>query len=359
MTPIVLSALLSLMSSPADTRAEAAAAARDWIAASQSDAGWIPSYGDPEPRQAWTWDQALALLALTPEGRAEAEALVAALVGVQRADGSLPACLDPDTGEVVVDEPHLGAVGLAAFALARYADAAEDSQAAGAARAAAEWLVERQRQDGSVSDSTLANIGAWWGMAANEFGPEARRLSFYLVGKPYERSEYWFMPKPGDRTVVCDVNTMGSLLLTANRQYGMGAAALIYVRTYLFIRGAHGQPGLGITGPVAIWYEGTAQYVAAEGLDSGQFLRTLLSAQNPDGSMPHSDRNAVKGLSWHTTAPSLAATAWLTFAIEGHPFELTNDERAGLRRPGRSIARRGGQEHPRVEQAQGEHDPWE
>lgn len=339
-------------------RATAAARAVEWVAMSQTDGGWVPSLGVPHPRYAWMWDQALALLLLTPSYRDPAGRLVAAVRGIQDADGALPACVDADTGGALVPEPQVGAVGLMAFALSRYGTATGDAGASESAARAAEWLLSRQNADGSVATSTLANIAAWWGMVSNGRGAEARKLSLYLLGKPFERSEYWFLPEPGDRTVVCDVNTLGALLLSANRQYGMAASALMYVRTNLFVRSTTGRPGFGVASTAGLWYEGTAQYVAADGLDAGQFVATLMSAQNPDGSMPHSDRDVAKGLSWHTTAPSLSATVWSAFALQGHPFELTEDERRSLRRPGRSIGRRGGQEHPAVEQAEGEDDPW-
>lgn len=338
-------------------RLEAAERALAWIATSQTDAGWIPSLGSPEPRQSWLWDQALALLALGHTHPEAAGLLVDAVVEAQNADGSFPACVDPDTGLAMVAEPHVGSTGLMAFALSRYGSWLADEAAAEAARAAADWLAERQGADGSVSSSTLANIGAWWGLVSTGFGAEARKLSLYLTGKPYERSDYWFLPEPGNRTLVCDVNTMASLLLSANRQYAMAAAALIQVRSYLFIRGVNGQPGIGISGPVGVWYEGTAQYVAAEGLDAGMFVRTLLDAQNADGSVPHSDRRVSQGLSWHTRAPSLSATVWLAFALEGHPFSLTGEERRALTRQGRSLGRQVGQGHPSTEQAEGEYDP--
>ena len=336
-------------------RLEAAERALAWIATSQTDAGWIPSLGSPEPRQSWLWDQALALLVLGHTHPEAAGLLVDAVVEAQNADGSFPACVDPDTGLAMVAEPHVGSTGLMAFALSRSGSWLADE--AGAEAAPRSTSCCAAGADGSVSSSTLANIGAWWGLVSTGFGAEARKLSLYLTGKPYERSDYWFLPEPGNRTLVCDVNTMASLLLSANRQYAMAAAALIQVRSYLFIRGVNGQPGMGISGPVGVWYEGTAQYVAAEGLDAGMFVRTLLDAQNADGSVPHSDRRVSQGLSWHTRAPSLSATVWLAFALEGHPFSLTGEERRALTRQGRSLGRQVGQGHPSTEQAEGEYDP--
>jgi hypothetical protein len=74
-------------------------------------------------------------------------------------------------------------------------------------------------------------------------------------------------------------------------------------------------------GPVGIWYEGTAQYVAAGGEGAQDFLGALLSRQRADGSMPGSPENhATDAFGWLSRWSGVAPTAWLYFAITGQPF---------------------------------------
>ncbi len=356
MTVCALSILVSLVcgqeASLAD--AEALGRARDWIAASQSELGWVPSFGVPEPPIAWTWDQALALLALLPSHPQNASRLAAALVRAQSTDGSWPAGFEPVTGDAVRGQPRIGDAGLVTYALARYAQAYGAPNAMDSAQAGAAWLEGLQREDGSIADSTLANIAAWWGLVVTGRGERARRVDRYIATRTYDREGAWFLPRPDDRTLVCDVNTFGAMLLNANQQYGAARAAMVYLRSYLFLQDLQGRPALGITGPIGAWYEGTAQYVAAEGMDGRYFLRTLLEVQRDDGSVPHSDRTASRGLSWHTTASSLGATAWLCFAIDGSPLRITDDERRGLRRTPPAWTWREEEADPEEDQDEGE-----
>jgi hypothetical protein len=323
---------------PAD-RHKAALSAAGWIASRQAPSGWIPSFGEPEPQLAWLWDEALALPALDAAHPDAAARLAKVLLASQHSDGSWPDCFDPATGEPANSEPILGSTAMAAFALRRYGEARDDQPSRDAASRARDWLAGHIRADGSVADSTLTNIAAWWAFAVGARGPEADRVRFYLLRVPLDSDKGWLLARPGDRTLLCDVNSLGAMLLTATRRDGLALSAMTYVRSFLFIRDKAGRPAVGSAGPVAASYEATALYAAARGPNWEWMIATLLGVQRADGAVPHSDRAVERGLAWHTTAPSLAATTWLYYAVEGTPLSLGDGEIRRLRAS--ALVRRG------------------
>lgn len=331
---ICIAAALLLLHAPPEMSAYEPHAARAaaWIAASQTDAGWVPSYAPPEPSVAWLWDQALALFVLQRTHPEAASRLVRAMLAAQGPRGAWADAYDPRTGEPLADAELVGSNGLAAFAMARYGVVSADAGATSAAMRAADWLAARQQADGRVCNPVIGNIATWWGFAATAHYNEARKLRRYLSGAALDRQRAVFRPQPEDRALICDANTLGAAWMRALGQDTLADQVLLMVRSHLLVRDAQGRPGFGSVGPVGLWYEGTAQYVAAGGPDRLGFLATVAAAQRDDGSVPHSDRAASSGLAWHTRASALAPTAWLYFAVEGTPFLLTQDERRGMAR---------------------------
>ena len=103
-------------------------------------------------------------------------------------------------------------------------------------------------------------------------------------------------------------------------------AALSFVRKTLVTSSQDGsQCGFDGMGPVSIWNEGTAQYVAAGGQDAQAFLDGLVSRQRPDGSLGGATESwRGNAFGWHTPWSGLAPTAWFYFAITGAPFPRSN-----------------------------------
>ena len=105
-----------------------------------------------------------------------------------------------------------------------------------------------------------------------------------------------------------DVNTWPSVFSrhsTVN-QPQRGLDALSFVRRVMITDSNDGSLiGFDGMGPVSVWNEGTAQYVAAGGPDSELFLNNLLSQQHTDGSMPNSPDNWGTPWGWLSTMSGL------------------------------------------------------
>ena len=71
---------------------------------------------------------------------------------------------------------------------------------------------------------------------------------------------------------------------------------------------------------LAVWNEGTGQYVAAGGKAADDFLQELLAQQRADGAMPGSPNEFSGGGVWTTRWHGVAPTAWLYNALNGEPF---------------------------------------
>jgi hypothetical protein len=100
-----------------------------------------------------------------------------------------------------------------------------------------------------------------------------------------------------------------------------GTDALGFIRRTMVTRSDDGSVcGFDGMGPLSVWNEGTAQFVAAGGPDAAYFSGQLLAQQHPDGSMPASPDNWSSPFGWLSTWSGLAPTSWLYFALTGRPF---------------------------------------
>lgn len=298
---------------------------------------WKEEEFEQPPARAWLYDQALVLIALTREGTWEAgtatnaaaqaaEKLVGFLTGKQKGDGHWARGWNPRTAEELADDGWVGDQAWWVMALSIYAGKAGGSAAMASAHLGAAWLASQIDALGKVAGSTEGNVDAWWAMMSTARLADADRIRDYLlredtVWDPDLR--YWWRGYD-DPVIAMDAAAWLSFFARHPRvnHPEKGRAALSFVRRTLVTRSQDGaRCGFDGMGPVSIWNEGTAQYVAAGGEDAQTFLDMLISQQRPDGSMPGSTENwSSDTFGWLTTWSGLAPTAWLYFAITGAPF---------------------------------------
>jgi len=326
----------------------AATAAIGYLLSQQAPTGLFVSWREEPSPKAWLYDQALVLIALAREGiwrngsatNAEARAaglLAQFLVAHQKADGHWARAWAPVTANELADDGWIGDQAWCATALSEYAYRSGNVPARGAASRAAAWLAAKIDSDGGIQGfpSTEGTVDTWWALVATARFADAQRIERYLLDASTvwdAEAGYWWR---GARDPLVAIDCATWLSAFARHplvgEPGRGASALSFVHRTLITTSDDGSLcGLDGQGPVSIWNEGTAQYVAAGGPDSAVFLDTLLSQQSADGSMPGSPDNwSTDAFGWLTPWHGLAPTAWLYFAIRGAPFPDANRDTDG------------------------------
>lgn len=326
---------------PALPRA-AARKAIDYILGQQKATGLFLSWKEEPAGKAWLYDQALALIALSRAGswiggepRGDSPSALAAtaladfLVRAQKGDGRWARCWNPASGVELVDDRWVGDQSWCVLALSLFAEVSGSAAAREAARRGAAWLAALLDDDGKVAVSTEGNVDAWWAFVATSRLLEAEAVRDHLLrdGAAWDPDlRYWWRGFR-DPVVAIDAATWLSAFarhrLVGERERGL--AALGFARRALATLSDDGTLcGLDGMGPVSLWNEGTAQFVAAGGEGSATLAEALLAEQRPDGSMPGSpDDWTSDAFGWLSSWSGIAPTAWLHFAVEGQPFPLS------------------------------------
>lgn len=312
----------------------------DYLLASQASTGLFISWQQEPSQKAYLYDQALVLIVLTREGTWQqsrpdndaaqaAQRLVTFMNQAQKGEGYWPRVWNPYTGEKLSDDDWVGDQAWWVMALSSYAARSGDTTARASAQRGAEWLATRIDTSGKVVPSTEGNVDVWWAMIATERFADADRIQGYLLNEAtvWDANMHYWWRGFKDPVVAMDAATWLSAFSRHSRvnQSERGLAALSFVRRTLVTQSDDGTLcGMDGMGPVSVWNEGTAQYVAAGGADGKAFLDTLVAQQNPDGSMPGSPDNwASDTYGWLSHWSGLAPTAWLYFAVKGSPFPTT------------------------------------
>lgn len=331
-------AFVTVDTSPA-RMSNAAAAAIGYLLSEQQPGGLLVSWKEESTPLAWLYDQALALIALARAGTWEgglasnpaaqaADLLATFLMNAQKPDGHWARGWRADTQVELVDDGWVGDQGWCVMALAEYSLRSGVSEGLASAKRGAQWLASQIEPSGSIRGygSTEGTVDVWWAMMATLRFPDAERIKGYLLSEQSVWDadlRYWWRGA-NDPMIAMDTATWVSVFARHPlvQQADRGLAALSFVRRTLVTTSESGLAcGLDGQGPVSIWNEGTAQYVAAGGEDAAWFLETLLAQQNPDGSMPGSPDNfETDAFGWLTRWSGVAPTAWLHFAIRGLPF---------------------------------------
>jgi hypothetical protein len=318
---------------------EAARRAAAYIQGQQMSTGLIVSWKEEPSARAYLYDQALGLLVLSREGAwaggtPENNAALAGtrladfLSGAQKQDGHWARCWDPKTGSELVDDEWVGDQAWCVLALSEHSKKSGRAAAMESARKGAAWLASRIDALGKVTASTEGNVDAWWAMVATCRLEDAAKIQAYLLRADTvwdSELEYWWRGRE-DPVIAMDAATWLSAFarhpLVGEPERGL--SALSFVRRTLVTASDDGTLcGFDGMGPVSVWNEGTAQYVAAGGQDSERFLAALTAQQRPDGAMPGSpDAWSTDSFGWLSPWSGLAPTAWLYFAITGLPFPM-------------------------------------
>ncbi len=291
--------------------------------------GLLTSWVEETPPLAHIYDQALALIVFTREGRdAQARALAQRLVSLQAPNGAWYKYyrrddLSPDPDGTLWE----GDVAWAAYALSFYWHASGHAWAHDSAVNACDWLKGRiaardadqdPANDGSVHNSTEANIDAWFAFAfTGGFQAEADIIKGYLLTKAWDAARRRFCRGPlgVDPGNAIDVHTWGGEFLLWNSETAKALDTLSYcsgtLATSTFGGSVHGYDGQG---PFSVWFEGTGQWAAARGWGGDLCLTELNANQEGDGSLRGSPDDFHGEGVWLTRWHGVAPTAWCYFA---------------------------------------------
>lgn len=296
----------------------------EYLVSQQQSTGLFTSWREePPPLKAHLYDQALVLLVLTREGRTtEAARLVQFLRANQKKDGHWARTWNSVSGVQLIDDRWVGDQAWCIFALKRYADRFQDASASDSAGRGAVWLAKRVPPSGRVVASTEGNVDCWWALTITAHSAEAARIANHLLNDVWDPDlGYWWRGHL-DPVVALDAQTWLSAFSRASEinHPELGRSALSFARRTLVTRSAE-HCGFDGMGPVGVWCEGTAQYVAAGGTDAQPFLQQLMNLQRPDGSMPGStDDWSSTAFGWLSTWSGISSTSWFYFANTGSPW---------------------------------------
>jgi hypothetical protein len=306
----------------------ASSAAVQWLASQQQGTGLLKSWAEESICTAHVYDQALALIAFSHEGRwLEADDIVAALVKAQNPDGSWYKSYNCSDTNLPCVHCHKweGDIAWAIYALGRY-------QALGGTHPGAvpamcngtRWLAGRVDPDnGCLSiDHTEGTIDAWWAFQAAGYNDEATGIRSCLLSHYWDEEmgrfkggRDWWQP-------YLDNQTWGGAFLKAIGEQEDARQALAYARDVLLLPAQGGQVfGLdGQGGPWSVWNEGIGQYVAVGGDGADDLALELLAQQREDGALAGSPDEYSGGGVWTTRWHGVAPTAWLYLALNDEPF---------------------------------------
>ncbi|KAF5436938.1 Prenyltransferase and squalene oxidase repeat-containing protein [Candidatus Methanophagaceae archaeon] len=313
----------------------AARNAVDYILTQQKATGLFLSWKEEPSPKAWLYDQALVLHVLTREGTwlngnpsnnesLQADKLVNFIANQQIEDGHWPRSWNPETGKIVYLDEWVGDQAWMTFALQTYRLKSGNDSVEPIINNASEWLKNKIEPSGKVVNSTEGNVDVWWAMIATGNIKEAERIEEYLLSIWDGDLKYW--PRgSNDSFVAMDCQTWLSHFARSPwvNEEEKGMESLSFARRTLVTTDENDTIcGFDGMGPVSVWCEGTAQYIAAGGEDSQFFLDNLMSIQNPDGSLPGCpDKKTWNScFGWLSPWSGLAPTAWFYFAITGDPF---------------------------------------
>lgn len=345
------------------------------LAEEAPDTGLVRSYqtpsGDPTSGRTFSYDQALALITAEALGDSPtADLLAGGLMRLQTTSGSqqggfvtLAATLNP---AAALPEYRTGNQSVATYALLRYLQGMATTapgrpEVVAAARRGVEWLLTQQvstgvmaglvtggyggyGSDGSFDPamvmgwaSTEHNLDAWHTLhlAASVLddpaaGQAADRVATAIVSRLWDPALGRFLqgwqPDGPDPTPMLDLDSWGAIFLQKIGRTELAAQALSHAQVFATSDPpvAGFAPSPPSTAPV-VWFEGSAgvaiaQDRAGEAGTAGSTLAALNNGRLPNGAWPEASR-ADQGMDM-TTAPAVAATAWVILAgqaLSGRP----------------------------------------
>jgi hypothetical protein len=329
----VLSRTSLLTFETATSHITASTAAVNWLISQKRSTGLLKSWAEESGCVSHIYDQALALLTFSREGRwTEADDLVEGLVQAQNGDGSWYKSYNCDDNALpcIHCNKWEGDIAWAIYALSRYLELdGAHPQAAAARKQGADWLLSRHNSaDGClVIDHTEGTIDAWW--AFQSAGPDYVEIANEV--RDCLLAEYWddemgrFKGGRDWQQPYLDNQTWGAAFLRAIGEDKKAHRALSYARETLHLPAQGGQlngfDGQG--GPWSVWNEGIGQFIAVGGEDANDFLLELLAQQGIDGALPGSPDDFTGGGVWTSGWHGVAPTAWFYNALNNEPFHLS------------------------------------
>ncbi len=344
------------------------ATAHDWLASQQSANGFVDSFESDGSTVAYTYDQALAVIAFTCEGDiVRARRLLDRLAAVQNTEGSWDDAYYSDSGAPTSTWRVTGNSIWVVMAINYYTIRTGDTAYVNNAKRCADWFLTLQEMNpgdvkyGSISGG-LSDVGGrivWTSTEHNQDAYSALKYLGQILNDPYYTNRAtlvynWITRKMWD-------NASGHFYV------GLGdMAGNINYGEYMDIQ-AWGISALGVTGPAGedyrrgmawasrmrltrswngqnidgydydgtvtgggggVWFEGTGQMSVAfevmnDSANSNYFFTQIGKAQSPNGGIICAVGDG--GIAWPTHFPinCAASTSWYIFASQApkvNPF---------------------------------------
>ncbi len=287
----------------------------EWLLRKQNAAtGLIDSQDDPNGwNVGYTYDEALAAIAFTAYGsNLQAQAILSFLESAQDADGGFVSAFDSANGNPAWSARYVGNNAWVILAINYYTGRTGDRQFLGTATNCANWILQYQVADGSVSMgpgnptaySTENMLDAWSALyhvskivTNMAYRQAADRLLSWLETDAWIDGEGYFAQGKNDPAAALDPNTFGIMALGV-----AGTNGDDYTRCFAKMVNTMYLTNDGFTGfsfdessdttMGCVWFEGTAQAALAYGLagDAGMsaFLDTQVSnSLRWTGGMPY------------------------------------------------------------------------
>ncbi len=336
-----------------------AATAHDWLVAQQRSTGFVDSYEGDNSLVAYTYDQALAIVAFTAEGDlTRARKVLNAMVSAQNADGSWADAYHAGSSVVLVPSKAAGNSIWMVIAINYYTLQTGDTTYVNNAKRCADWFLTLQDTNpsspryGSLTGG-FTDIGiaiAWTSTEHNDDAYSALLYLGHILGDPFYTNRAnlvynWLTRKMWDQATghffvgltnlagtvnkadYLDVQTWGVAALGTTGPHGEDYGSSM-AWAYNKMQSTYGYNGRFIEGfiykmpsPASVWFEGTEQASLAlqilGDMDSSDYYHGQVQfAQSANGGVITAIGQGQ--IVWPTNYPrnGVAPTSWLIFCSQ-------------------------------------------
>jgi hypothetical protein len=274
----------------------------EWLLRKQNaGTGLIDSQDDPNGwNVGYTYDEALAAIAFAAYGsNPQAQAILSFLESAQDANGSFVSAFDSANGNSAWSTHYVGNNAWVILAINYYTGRTGDRQFLDAATNCANWILQYQAADGSVSMgpdnptaySTEHNLDTWSALyhlsklvTNSSYRQAADRMLSWLETHAWIDGEGYFAQGKNDPVASLDPNTFGILALgvagTNGDDYTRCFTKMVntmYLTNDSFTGFSFNESADATMG--CVWFEGTAQAALAYGLADQAGMSSFLDTQ--------------------------------------------------------------------------------
>ena len=318
--------------------------ALQFLAAQTGPLGLLDSFPSDGTAASYTYDNAMAALALLAAGDAQGAAnILDAYNAIPAPSGGFDHRYDANTGASVAGILGVGHNAYLLLAMVLHEDATGEGRYDDVAADVADFLVSQQDADGGLfgrptvtwkstennaaSLSALHNYGVVYGSPTHT--QAAAAVWAFLANECWDGQRFW--AGENDPTIATDVQALGALAMGASFQNGIYWIEPHTLNTQRLVKRVR------ITGfdlnddRDTVWTEGTAQQALAYGsvgdtTEAATFQGEIEKAQQASGGFWQASNTGTTGFGENfTRTEAVAATAWYVLVSSGdNPFELLN-----------------------------------